>query len=108
MVNEITIEDKFNHLSDYLKYRTDIISGDYKKWLGVSKYQLPTFEYYLEKCVKNKGGNYDFTLRRFSSPSVQTDLRIFNQSVKKEIKIRLRYEYSMWMGTPFNFKEIIT
>ena len=96
---------RLDHFSNYLDHRIDIIANNPNRWLKTGFYQLPTFEYYLENCVNDKGGAYDFTERRYKSHTQTLEsVRIEHQPRTKELKRYFRY--SMWMSTPFNFKEI--
>lgn len=97
------IDENFLHLQDYLKYRIDIISNNPNRWLGSSFYELPTFEYYLKNCVLDKGGNYDFTERKYGNESSSHLFQIRNSTKKVQFNVR----YSMWMGTAFNFETIV-
>ena len=96
-------------IKDYIRVRTDIISNNADWWLNYAKNELPTIEEYYERCVKDKGGKYDFTVRRYKTHSrqlpkierVQYKLRLKNTDVRRYI------EYSIYRNTPFNFKEVI-
>ena len=111
-------EEKLNHLSDYLKHRTDIIVQNPNRWLNyvgadgrvnTSYYNLPSFEYYLKNCVQDKGGAYDFTKRRYKTPSQilkPIETANFTNIISKNSKYKRRLLYSNWMGTPFNFNEV--
>jgi hypothetical protein len=91
-----------------LKFRIDIISNDIPRWLlSNSKYQLPSFDYYLENCVKNKGGNYDFTIRRYKTHLSAKQHNVSNASLKRSVNVNCFSEHSIWMGTPFNFKDTV-
>lgn len=107
----MTIDEKFEHFSDYLKYRIDIIANDPERWLNKSsKHQLPKFEYYLKNCVEDKGGKYDFTIRRYSTPAQNLmPISFCSQShIQMESRPLYRWvEHSFWMGTPFNYKTVI-
>lgn len=99
---------------EYLFWRASIIAGDPDRWThSRMKYQLPSFEYYLKNCIFNAGGYSDFRVRRWGKSN-------FLQTVKlpycrpyygidyEEKTIGRTKIYSMWMGTMFNFEEIIT
>ena len=101
----MNIDEKINHFKDYLKYRLDIISNNPKWWLNKAKYQLPTFDYYLQNCVIDKGGKYDFTKRIYNNQICKNDLIISNSSIKRNINVIFKTTHSYWMGTPFNFKD---
>ena len=101
------IFERLDHFSDYLDYRIDIIANNPNRWLNSSPYQLPEFEYYLKNCVNDKGGKYDFTQRRYKSyEQVLEPVRVQYQPRTKQLT--RHYTYSMWMGTPFNFEQILT
>ena len=101
----MNIDERINHFKEYLKYRLDIIGNNPNWWLGKAKYQLPTFEYYLQNCINDKGGKYDFTKRQYRSPICQKDLIVSNAYIERNINIIFKTNYSYWMGTPFNFKD---
>lgn len=96
------IFERLDHLSDYLDHRLDIIANNPNRWLKTGYYQLPTFDRYMEHCVNNSGGKYDFTKRRYKSHS-QTLEPIRIEYQPREKGLSRYYTYSMWMGTPFNF-----
>lgn len=98
--------ERLDHFSDYLDYRLDIMANNPNRWLKTGYYQLPTFEYYLDNCVNDNGGKYDFTQRRYKSHT-QTLNPIRIEFEPRGKQLTRHYTYSMWMGTPFNFKEII-
>jgi len=114
----MNIDVKLNHLSDYIKYRIDIVCQDPKRWLltksndgycNLQHYNLPSFEYYLKNCVSDKGGNYDFTITRYKTPKQKlSPIRTanFTSIITKNQAYERWFEYSQWMGTPFNFKLI--
>lgn len=106
----MTIDDKFNHLKDYIKFRIDIVSNNPDWWLGMARNELPTFDYYLKNCVEDKAGKYDFTKRMFKTCTMQMPIIKDTMEIIEFIqkKTTTRIEFSIWMGTPFNFKEIIT
>jgi len=97
---------------EYLSYRIDIIANDPNRWLGdKTKFQLPTFEYYLNNCVNDKNGKYDFTKQSYFTPmqvlkpisfKTQSSIQMQSKTLNRFIK------HSYWMGTPFNYSEIIT
>lgn len=102
--------DKHSYFKDYLAVRNDIIADNPFWWLGTAKYQLPTFEYYVKNCIEDKGGKYDFTQRNYSTyaqvlepieNSQNTSVRMNNGKLYRFVT------YSMWMGSPFNYKEEI-
>jgi len=110
-------EEKIEHLNDYIKHRIDIIMSNVNRWFICSVdterasayYQLPTFEYYLENCVNDKDGKYDFT-RVFARTHIK-ELPTFKDvghNKLKNTKITRHYTYSIWMGTEFNHKQVIT
>lgn len=103
-----TIEEQIEHFKDYLKFRIDIISNNPKRWLfSSSKYQLPTFEYYLKKCVIDKGGNYDFTKRNYGRSMDVREFKIKNSIIDRTKKVSLKTKFSTWMGTPFNYEDVV-
>ena len=103
-----TIDEQIEHFKNYLKYRIDIISNDIPRWLlKNTKYQLPTFEYYLKNCVIDKNGKYDFTQRIYGNIMDIKELQIKDSLIKRSKKVKLTTIHSMWMGTPFNFEDII-
>jgi hypothetical protein len=104
------IFENLEHLKDYLNYRTDIVVNDANRWMGTSKNQLPTFEYYLKNCVYDSGGKYDFTVRRYSTPAQVLEPITFHSQNKHLMNSKRMYRfivYSMWMGTGFNYKTVI-
>ena len=107
----MTIDEKFEHLSNWLQIRTDIICNNPDKWLrDYKKNYLPSFEYYLKNCVEDKGGDYDFTVRRYRTYSER--IYPIESEFKPQLKlsqkiINIEVEYSYWMGTPFNYKQKI-
>ncbi len=103
-----TIEEQIEHFKDYLKFRIDIISNDPKRWLfSSSKYQLPTFEYYLQNCVIDKGGKYDFTKRNYGNSMDVRELKIKDSVIDSTKKVTLKTTFSIWMGTPFNYEDVV-
>ena len=103
------IEEKLNHLSEFLQYRTDIVCNNPDYWLsGTQGNYLPTFEYYIQNCVLDKGGAYDFTKRRYKThaeviiPITHSDKPQMNQCQKKVFS---SVEFSRWHFTAFNFKQ---
>jgi hypothetical protein len=109
--NEINyIYKRIHYYKKYLRYRCDIIANDPKRWLGVSKLELPSFDYYLKNCVEDKGGKYDFTVRRYSTPTQHLNPISFNSQNKYQMDSKILYRnitHSMWMATAFNYKTII-
>ena len=103
-----TIDDQIVHFKDYLKYRIDIISNDIPRWLlKNTKYQLPNFEYYLQNCVIDKGGKYDFTKRNYGNSMDVKELKIKDSIIDRTKKVTLKTTFSMWMGTPFNYEDVV-
>jgi hypothetical protein len=105
-----TIYENIEHYKDYLKLRIDIIANNPNRWLGNSKMQLPTFEYYLKNCVNDKGGKYDFTKRNYSTPSQVLEPISFHSQNKYAMNSKRLYRniiHSMWMGTPFNYETVV-
>ncbi len=103
----VQIFEEIEHYKDYLKYRIDIISSNPKRWLGGSFYELPKFEYYLQNCVKGKGGKYDFTRRNYGNQSCSHEFDISNSISRIKIQKTVSVRHSMWMGTPFNYETVI-
>lgn len=105
-----TIYENIEYYKDYLKLRIDIIANDPNRWLGNSKMQLPTFEYYIKNCVKDKGGKYDFTKRNYSTPAQVLEPINFHSQNKYAMNSKSLYRsiiHSMWMGTAFNYKTVV-
>lgn len=103
-----TIDEQIVHFKDYLKYRIDIISNDIPRWLlKNTKYQLPNFEYYLQNCVIDKGGKYDFTKRNYGNSMDVKELKIKDSIIDRTKKVTLKTTFSMWMGTPFNYEDVV-
>jgi len=103
--NQFSITELSNHFIDYLGYRLDIISNNPRWWLGKPKYNLPTFENYLQNCVLDKNGCYDFTKRNYLSQREEISFTTKNSIIKQETKIQIQIRYSIYMGTPFNFEK---
>lgn len=109
MLNDIELEPKV--WLKYFNYKIDIICNDPKRWLGYNKRELPSYEYFVRHCIQDKGGKYDFTKRRYGNVSkyiggkdiVLNRRRYSDFPTVQSITIK----YSIWMGTPFNFKEEI-
>jgi len=101
----MTVYEWERHYSDYLKVKLQIQMADLDRWLlSYSKYELPTFEYYITYCVIDKGGRYDFTVRRYGNEERKSEAWFRNASVHQKVNIDVVLKYSMYMGTPFNFK----
>jgi len=111
MCENLTIEERAEYFTEYLGVRLDIICNNPGRWLDTAYYQLPTFEYYLNNVIYDKGGKYDFTQRLYNSYATSTD--IIHDDRKWGLKMlgqKTAYKYiksSCWMGTEFNFKECI-
>ena len=104
----MTIDEKLNHLSDWLQFNTDIICNNPEYWLsGFHKNYLPTFEYYLQNCVIDKGGKYDFTKRNYGNSMDVKELKIKDSIIDRTKKVTLKTTFSMWMGTPFNYEDVV-
>ena len=104
------IYEDMDHYKEYLKLRIDIIANDPNRWLGNSKMQLPTFDYYLKNCVNDKGGKYDFTVRRYSTPAQVLEPISFHSQNKYAMNSKRLYRsiiHSMWMGTAFNYETVV-
>jgi len=105
-----TIYENIEHYKEYLKLRIDIIANNPSRWLNTGRLQLPTFEYYLENCVKDKGGKYDFTVRRYSTPAQVLEPISFHSQNKYAMNSKRLYRsiiHSMWMGTAFNYETVV-
>lgn len=105
-----SIYEDMNHYKEYLKLRIDIIANAPNRWLVNSKMQLPTFDYYLKNCVNDKGGKYDFTVRRYSTPSQVLEPISFHSQNKYAMNSKRLYRritYSIWMGTAFNYETVV-
>jgi hypothetical protein len=104
------IFEQLDHYKDFLVFRCDIIANDTKRWLGSSKNQLPSFEYYLKNCVEYKGGKYDFTVKRYSTPAQTLEPITFHSQNKHQMSSKRLYRtiiHSFWMGTPFNYETVV-
>ena len=104
------IYERLDHYKNYLVYRCDIIANDPNRWLGSAINQLPSFEYYLKNCVEDKGGKYDFTVRRYSTPAQTLEPITFHSQNKyqmKSIRLHRTISYSLWMGTAFNYETTV-
>lgn len=102
--------DQLDWVSEYLSARIDIIANDPKRWLFQTPYQLPTFEYFVQNCLNDKGGTYDFMVRRYSTAKqvIPKFNRVLYFDKPNESKELVRYyKHSIWMGTPFNYEEVI-
>ena len=101
---------QLDDLSEYLSVRIDIVSNDLKKWLYQTPNQLPSFNYFVKNCINDKGGCYDFTVRRYSTPKqVLTPIQhveFIDRPTESKPLIRF-LKHSYWMGTPFNYEQII-
>ena len=94
------------NLETYLNHRIDIIYNNPSWWLRNLEL-LPTFEYHKVNCIEDKGGKYDYTVRRYVK-----ERNIYKPSgecnftpVKHELKtVKSIVKHSYWMGTPFNFE----
>ena len=85
---------------------------------GTRYYNLPTFEYYYKNCVLDKGGKYDFTVKRYSQTAscvleVPADchgkiLRGHFITGLPPRKVVLRHKWSYWMGAEFGRIEEVT
>lgn len=92
-----------NEILNYIDLRLDIISQNPDRWLGYNKRELPSFEYYLlnkDKLLK----------RNYKTHAEQTKVIDWFSPYKierKSKKVMTWVEYSSWMGTPYNFKQVI-
>ena len=97
---------QLDELSTYLNHRIDIICNDPIKWLKDLEF-LPTFEYHKANCIDDKGGKYDYTVRRYTKerniyrPSEECNFTPIKHELKTVSSI---VKHSYWMGTPFNFE----
>ena len=106
--------DVLSHISDWIAIRLELMANEPRRWLGYDHngrwfknayYQLPTFEYYMKNCVDDKGGKYDFTMRRYSSHR-ETIKPMSEQGFTDEKGGGSRIlRHAIYMGTPFNFIE---
>lgn len=97
-------QERLGYLNEYINIIIDIMCSEPSRWVrSSSRHQLPSFDYYIKNCIIDKGGKYDFTKRNY-----RTHFQILNKSEFYNIKTELiRYtQYSIWMGTEFNFKEV--
>ena len=113
------INAELDHFHNWYNLRLDIIFQNPERWGSFYKkdgyynnsyYNLPTFEYYKKHCVEDKGGAYDFTVRSYRTPKQTIPLIAevkFQKIVFEPKELKHYYEYSDWMGTAFNFKQII-
>lgn len=72
-------------------------TNDTTKWLFNNTNQLPTFEYYLQNCVIDKGGKYDFTKRNYGNMMDVKELKIKNSIIDRTKKVTLITKHSMWI-----------
>ena len=110
--NEIDI--RLNCLANYAVIIAELKSS--KSFENDRTHQLPTFEYYIENCIKNKGGAYDFTRNNYKS--VRTTILkdytpamgiiVSNKSINShsDTIVRETKSWSYWMGTAFNFSKL--
>lgn len=102
------------HISDWIAIRLELMTNEPRRWIGYEHkgrwfknayYQLPTFSEYMDMCVNDKGGKYDFTKRNYSThyETIRPMSRLGYNDANGGAKRILRYSY--YMGTPFNFKE---
>lgn len=107
----MTIDEKLNHLSDYMGYVVDIICNKPHYWLGeFHKNKLPNFDYYIKNCVLDKGGVYDFTVRRYRTHSeVIMPIAHHDKPQMKfaQKKVYSTVNFSRWHFTAFNYKQEI-
>jgi hypothetical protein len=78
----MTPAEKLNHLPNYIYHIADLKAQNPDRWINgyyengrrkLSPYNLPTFEYYLNNCVVDKGGKYDFTKRNYKSEKIKIE-----------------------------------
>jgi len=98
------INKQLDYFLEYQKYKLDIISNDIPRWMySNARYNLPSFEYFIENCINDKGGKYDFTKQNYSSHLSDYCFDLSNATIKKNVNVSCKIIHSMWMGTPFNF-----
>ena len=78
---------------------------------GTRHYNLPTFEYYYQNCVVDKGGKYDFTRLAYGnsiSKVVEFPTSVHGKDIQGNLitgipdsKIVVRHKWNYWMGTEF-------
>ena len=103
----MTLKEIDKHIIEFKEYLNVIIDINCNGHIYRSKHQLPSFDFYKTNVINDRGGNYDFTLRRYiTHPQiilhfgcVLHEYRVGLDSAKE-----VRYKYSMWMGIPFNFE----
>lgn len=103
------IYNRFDAVLDYSLIIAELkASGEFE---GSRRNQLPTFEYFYNNCVLDKGGKYDFTMLRYKSetgwdlPNFNTNPGGINPITNKKAVFQKRWSY--WMGTPFGVVEMI-
>ena len=97
------MEDKFKELQDYIKLRIDIVSNDIDRWTGYNRRELPSFEFYLENKELLHKTRYKTSVQIIEPITYTHHMHRVTGS-----KRLIRYlEFSSWMGTPYNFKEVI-
>jgi len=99
-----------DNLQEYLNHRIDIMCNNPKLWIKQPQL-LPTFDYYVKNCIEDKGGKYDFTVRRYVKevnkykPSMSCN---FINVIHELPEVNTITKHSYWMSTPFNFKSYTT
>ncbi len=106
--------DVLSNVSDWIAIRLELMTNEPRRWVGFEHkgnwfknayYQLPTFDYYMQNCVNDKGGKYDFTKRRYCSHR-ETIKPMSERGFTDEKGGGSRIlRHSIYMGTHFNFKE---
>lgn len=116
MSNWEEIYRKLDSISEYAVIWAELKSSGLFK--GMAFYNLPTFEYYYKNCVLDKGGKYDFTVRRYSQtascvlevpPCCHGKMigRHFVTGLQPK-KVTLRHKWGYWMGAEFGrIEEVI-
>lgn len=104
------MEEIDEHIKEFKEYINIIIDINANGFIKRPKHQLPTFEYYKENVINDRGGKYDFTKQRYKTRAVKIEpfgnidfqIRPINDDFIYTQKYY--YKYSYWMGVPFNFK----
>jgi len=98
------------NLQEYLNHRIDIICNSPQRWLNDLK-NLPTYEYFIKNCIEDKGGKYDFTVRRFvKENNIYQPSKVcnFENVIHNLPTVKTVTKHSIWMSTPFNFNSETT
>ena len=106
--------DVLNHISDWIAIRLELMTNEHNRWVGFEHKgqwfenaynQLPTFNEYIDNCINDKGGKYDFTKRLYSTHTETIQPMSSLGQCDKAGGANRTLRYSLYMGTPFNFKE---